>query len=313
MSGNEKPENKGIEIVTLTKVECANLNANGTEGVISVLKKVRDPVDMKEYVRVSGQSVKFQLKQILKEVLGYNLSPISAKKGERGKGQVLVSEGNPEKYIDDDLFGYMLAGKSTLRRTAPVRTNGMISVFPYQEDRDFGVRYDPRGNEKHNIHETEISTNIMRSNFFIEVDRIGVFLKGEVDTQKQLAEKEREKRLKALLKAIQIYYGGAHLTRFFTKAYPEAIIVVFLNKKIPVIGDNFRVKQEYKDGKYVLDTALLKEVLDTFDQYINKVYLGVLKEKFEMKNIEALKDGNEKIHVFSLKELGEKLEQEQIL
>ncbi|MEM2705660.1 MAG: type I-B CRISPR-associated protein Cas7/Cst2/DevR, partial [Thermoplasmata archaeon] len=269
--GVDGANNKGIEIVTLTKVECANLNANGTEGVISVLKKVRDPVDMKEYVRVSGQSVKFQLKQILKEVLGKELSPISPKKGEQGEGQVLVSEGNPEKYIDDDLFGYMLAGKPTFKRTAPVRTNGMISIFPYQEDRDFGVRYDPSGKEEHNIHETEIATNIMRSNFFIEIDRIGSFLNGEVSHPKSLPPEERETRLKALLKAILIYYGGAHLTRFFTKAYPEAIIIVFLNKKIPIIGDNFRVKQEYKDGKYVLDTALLKEVLDTFDQYINKV------------------------------------------
>ncbi|MFN4111888.1 MAG: hypothetical protein ACK4G1_06395, partial [Ignavibacteria bacterium] len=35
------------------------------------------------------------------------------------------------------------------------------------------------------------------------------------------------------------------------------------------------------DGKYLMDTALLKEVLETFDEYINKAYIGVLKEKFE--------------------------------
>ena len=62
--------NKGIEIVSLTKIEGANLNSDGTEGVIVVLKKVRDPVDMKEYVRVSGQSVKYHLKEILREKEG---------------------------------------------------------------------------------------------------------------------------------------------------------------------------------------------------------------------------------------------------
>lgn len=308
--------NKGIEIVTLTKVEGANLNSNGTEGVISVLKKVRDPVDMKEYVRVSGQSVKFQLKQILKEIVGDDkISPVTKRKeGERGeeKKPVLVSAGEPVKYIDDDLFGYMLAGKPTLKRTAPVRTNGMISIFPYQEDRDFGVRYDPSGAEEHNIHETEIATNIMRGNFFIEADRVGNFEEREVEKPTSLDKKERESRIKALFSAILTYYGGAHLTRFFTKAYPEAMAVVFLNRKIPVIGDNFRIKQEYKDGKYLMDTALLKEVLGTFDEYINKAYIGVFKEKFDnLEDIKAL--SNEKITIVSLKELRDNLMRENIL
>ena len=305
--------NKGIEIVTLTKVEGANLNSNGTEGVISVLKKVRDPVDMKEYVRVSGQSLKFQLKQILREIVGDNkISPVTKRKGERGEGQVLVSAGDPAKYIDDDLFGYMLAGKPTLKRTAPVRTNGMISIFPYQEDRDFGVRYDPSGAEEHNIHETEIATNIMRSNFFIEVDRVGNFVSGEVEKPLSLDKKEREDRIKPLFAAISTYYGGGHLTRFFTKAYPEAMTVVFLNRKIPVIGDNFRIKHEYKDGKYIMDIAMLKEVIQTFDDYINKVYLGILEEKFDnLKDIKAL--GSKKITVLSLKELKDRLAKEDIL
>ena len=308
--------NKGIEIVTLTKVEGANLNSNGTEGVISILKKVRDPVDMKEYVRVSGQSVKFQLRQILKEIAGEDkISPVIPKQesGER----VIVSAGEPEKYIDDDLFGYMIAKKEggknvTKRRTAPVRTNGLISIFPYQEDRDFGVRYDPTG-DQHNIHETEIATNIMRGNFFIEVDRVGVFTKEEVTEPKSLDDETREERIKSLINAIFTYHGGAHLTRFFTKVYPEAAVVVFLNRKIPVIGDNFRVLRKYsEDGKYYLDTALLKEVLETFDEYINKAYIGVIKNKFaNINDIEALRNG--KIEVMSLKELREKIAQKNII
>ncbi len=143
---------KAIEVVTLTKVEGANLNSNGTEGVIAVLKKVRDPVDGREYIRVSGQSIKYHLRRILKE-LGWNLSQIVPKS--EGNQKVIVSLGEPHRYIDDDLFGYMIAKKvegknATLRRTAVVRTNGMISLFPYTEDRDFGVRYDPSG-DNHNI------------------------------------------------------------------------------------------------------------------------------------------------------------------
>lgn len=138
---------KAIEVVTLTKVEGANLNSNGTEGVISVLKKVRDPVDGREYVRVSGQSVKYHLRQILKE-LGWELSQIYPRS--EGGQKVIVSAGEPYKYIDDDLFGYMIAKKiegknATLRRTSVVRTNGMISIFPYQEDRDLELGMIPLG------------------------------------------------------------------------------------------------------------------------------------------------------------------------
>ncbi|MBS7609306.1 type I-B CRISPR-associated protein Cas7/Cst2/DevR [Candidatus Bathyarchaeota archaeon] len=303
---------KGIEIVTLTRIEGANLNSNGTEGVISVLKKIRDPLDMKEYVRVSGQSLKFHLKEVMRDALGEELSPISKRRGERGEGSVLVSEGKPEKYIDDDLFGYMLAGKPTLKRTAPVRTNGLISLFPYQEDRDFGVRYDPSGEEEHNIHETEISTNIMRGNFFIEVDRVGVFVKGEVEKPSTLDKSERERRIRSLFEAILTYHGGGHLSRFFTKVYPEAVVVVFLKRKIPIVGDNLRLRQETKDGKYFMDVPLLSEVLKTFEEYIDCVYIGILENKFA--NLDEIKSlANDKIHVMSLRELKEALKGQPIV
>jgi len=304
--------NKGLEIVVLTKIEGANLNSNGNEGVISVLKKVRDPVDLKEYIRISGQSVKYQLKEILKS-LNWELSPVISRQ-ESGE-KVIVSKGDPKNYIDDDLFGYMIAKKEnnrniTKKRTAPVRTNGMISIFPYQEDRDFGVRYDPTG-DQHNIYETEIATNIMRGNFFIELDRVGVFTSEEYDENFQMSNEDREKRVKALLSAIQIYYGGAKLSRFFTKAYPEIMVLVFLNRKIPVIGDNLRFKQDYVDGKYILDTKLLKEVYETFSEYINKIYIGILKEKFaNLDNIESMQ--NEKIIVFSIKDLKDTIAKERI-
>ena len=321
---------KAIEVVTLTKVEGANLNSNGTEGVIAVLKKVRDPVDGREYVRVSGQSVKYHLRQLLKE-LGWELSQVVPKR--EGGQKVIVSLGEPQKYIDDDLFGYMIAKKvdgknATLRRTAIVRTNGMISLSPYQEDRDFGVRYDPSG-DNHNIYETEIATNVMRGNFFIELDRLGVFKKGlEVPrleglevrkvrdaTGKEvtlyvLPREEREKRLKAILEAIMQYHGGAKLSNFFTKVYPEVMIVALLKRKIPVIGDALKVEQGYVDGKLVLDVKRLKETVDTFGDNIEKLYIGLFESRFA--NVDELKkafEGMGNVEVLSMKELRERIKE----
>jgi len=320
---------KAIEVVTLTKVEGANLNSNGTEGVIAVLKKLRDPVDGREYVRVSGQSVKYHLRTLLKE-LGWELSQVVPKS--EGGQKVIVSLGEPQNYIDDDLFGYMIAKKvdgknATLRRTAVVRTNGMVSLFPYQEDRDFGVRYDPSG-DNHNIYETEITTNVMRGNFFIEVDRLGVFKEGlevpkleglEAKKEKDatgkevtlyvLPKEEREKRLKALLEAIMQYHGGAKLSNFFTKVYPEVMMVALLRHKIPVIGDALRVKPGYVDGKLVLDVDLLKETVETFENNIERLYIGLFENRFA--NVDELKkafEGMEKAEVLSMRELRERIE-----
>ncbi|AEH25121.1 type I-B CRISPR-associated protein Cas7/Cst2/DevR [Pyrococcus yayanosii] len=321
---------RAIEVVTLTKVEGANLNSNGTEGVIAVLKKVRDPVDGREYVRVSGQSVKYHLRQLLKE-LGWELSQV-VPKSERGQ-KVIVSLGEPHKYIDDDLFGYMIAKKvdgknATLRRTAVVRTNGMISLFPYQEDRDFGVRYDPSG-DNHNIYETEITTNVMRGNFFIELDRLGVFKEGlevpKLDGLEAIKEKdvtgrevtfyvlpkeERERRLRAILEAIMNYHGGAKLSNFFTKVYPEVMVVALLRRKIPVIGDALSVKPGYVDGKLILDIDRLKETVETFKDNIEKLYIGLFESRFA--NVEELREAfkdMENVEVLSMKELRKRLKE----
>lgn len=304
---------KAIEIVTLTKVDPANLNSNGTEGVITVLKKFRDPVEKKEFVRISGQSVKYHLKEML-----YEIEENGKKKYERyalkeaiGKGssakQVLVSPGDPEKYITDDLFGYMKTDTNK-KRIAPVRTSGMVSLFPYEEDRDFGVRYDESGNEKHNIFETEFSANIMRSNFFIEVDRIGVFDKTEVDDSKAktLSPEERNNRTTDLIKCILSYHHETRSTRFLTKVYPEAAVVLFLNKKIPVIGDNLRVTDK-KENKYFIDAKLLNNVFNVFNEFIVKGYVGFLEGKFDINKEEI---NNAKIEILELKRLWNALEKE---
>jgi hypothetical protein len=89
------------------------------------------------------------------------------------------------------------------------------------------------------------------------------------------------------------------------------MVLVFLNRKIPVIGDNLRFKQDYVDGKYILDTKLLKEVYETFSEYINKIYIGILKEKFaNLGDIESMQ--NEKIIVFSIKDLKDTIAKERI-
>jgi len=299
---------KALEIVYLTRVEGANLNAAGTEGVISVLKKTVD-IDGREYLRISGQSVKYQIRQIWREK---NLSVSEIRARQEAAEKVIVSAGNPIKYIDDDLFGYMLAGvprEKDRKRTAVVRTNGMISLFPYRGDRDFGVRYDPKDPMgKHNIYEVEVTTNVMRGNMFVELDRLGKFDRYELGTDNghEIPPNEKEQRLQALFDALFHFWGGAHLSNYFTKTYPEVMLIAFLNRKFPVIGDKFTVENTRKERKYTLRVDDLKEALSTFDSCIDEIMIG----GFEtiLANWEDVKKlANKKIKVLSLKKLIEEM------
>lgn len=291
---------KAIEIVYLTKVEGANLNSAGTEGVISVLKKVED-IDGNEFIRVSGQSVKYQIRQIWDEQ-GIGISEVKPKGS--GTDKVIVSSGDPIKYIDDDLFGYMIAetGKGARKRTASVRTNGMISIFPYKGDRDFAVRYDPMPAQDHNIYEVELTTNIMRGNFFVELDRLGKFISEEIGEDKELPMAEKEKRFKLLFDAIFNFFGGAHLSNYFTKVYPELIVVAVLKRKLPIIGDKLSVTGGSEDGKYIVDVTRLKEALDTFDENVDEILIGGFKSVIG--NWDKLEElSSDTIKVMSLKGL----------
>ena len=168
--------------------------------------------------------------------------------------------------------------KGARKRTASVRTNGMISIFPYKGDRDFAVRYDPTDPAgQHNIYETEITTNIMRGNFFVELNRLGKFEQFELEdkkVEKELSKEEKNKRLQALFDAIFNFFGGAHLSNYFTKVYPELIVVAVLKRKMPIIGDKLSITGKNEDGKYVVDVIRLKEAIDTFNENVDEILIG---------------------------------------
>ena len=187
-----------------------------TEGNVALLKKVRD-IDGEEYVYVSGVAVKYWIKEKLKE-LGKNLSPVLSKGKENPKWKKVEDQittvGDPEKYIDDDLFGYLLPNANR-RRIAPAKTNGLISIFPYTGDINIGVRYDPEGKE-HSLWDMEITNTVFRGNWLIELDRIGKFGKEEIGEENELGTEEKENRIKSFLRAFLDLFGGAKQSSFLT-------------------------------------------------------------------------------------------------
>ncbi len=258
-----------MEIVFLTKVEKTNINASGTEGNITSLKKTTE-IDDTQRVFISGVSLKYSIKEYLRD-LGYELSPIKGKEKGEGKerGAQITTECNPEKYIDDDLFGYMDT-KSDNKRVAPVKTNGMISLFPYKNDMNRGVRFDPEG-QNHSLYDLEIVTTVFRSNWAIELDRIGIE-NVKVNNKSILVnikDEEKEKRAKAFLESIFNLWSRVKQSNYLTSISPQIIALVFRDDKTLTIGDKLRI-----DENYNLDIDSLIEAIDYHKNRIKEVYIG---------------------------------------
>jgi CRISPR-associated protein Cas7/Cst2/DevR subtype I-B len=97
-----------------------------------------------------------------------------------GKKQQAHTTGRPDRYLDDDLFGYMVAlkGASTQRDTV-VATGTLVSITPQRPTEDFGTM--SRGfaaGENPVLHEHEFYSAELAADVLIDLPRVGVF---EVD------------------------------------------------------------------------------------------------------------------------------------
>jgi CRISPR-associated protein Cst2 len=166
----------------LFKVDVANPNAGWTEETVTPLKKIETP-DNQRYPYISGQGLRRYLRDTLADIVEYDengdpryrFSP--ERPGVDPKSPILT-EGRPDLYIDDDLFGFMRAVRGeTRRRESPLRVSAGFGLFPYVGDRDLGTRSALRvtGNAEAGgaVFETEITNNVFRATWLLELDRVG--------------------------------------------------------------------------------------------------------------------------------------------
>ena len=162
---------KCLTLTYLTRASYASLNGSDKEADnISSIKKIRMN-DGEEYPYKSSQAIRRDLREQL-AVLGWELSEAALAKQAKGATATL---GDPASYIDDDLFGFMIADKVTKKRTGPVRVSPLISLEPYRGELDFATNYmGVKAGGNPNIFETEIHSGFYRGTILIELDRIGV-------------------------------------------------------------------------------------------------------------------------------------------
>ncbi len=95
----------------------------------------------------------------------------------KGKRQQAHTAGRPDRYLDDDLFGYMVAAKQkNYQRDTVLATGTLVAVAPTTPERDFGTM--SRGfpaDANPVIHEHEHYTAELAGDVLLDLPRIGVF------------------------------------------------------------------------------------------------------------------------------------------
>jgi CRISPR-associated protein Cst2 len=179
----------------------------------------------------------------------------------------ITTQCDPKNFIEDDLFGYMDTSKN-VRRTAPAKTNGMIALFDYTGDLNRGVRYDPTG-EEHSLYDIEIVTNVFRSNWALELDRVGLRTDQKEGEDFNLDANEREKRVKAFLGAIFHLWSRVKQTNLLSSMGPEVLVMILRDDKTLAIGDKLTIDRQYR-----LNTDSLLDALRLHESRIKESYIG---------------------------------------
>jgi len=300
---------RAIVIGALLKIDVGNPNAGWPEGTVTVIKKVERPDGKASHPYISGQAIRRYLRDTLDDMLKADktirekMSPLE--KGGDPKAPV-VTAGDPGEYLDDDLFGFMKAVKGkTKRRESPLRVSPAFGLFPYAGDRDLGTRSALELAEEAEaggaIFETEVTNNVFRTTFLVELDRIGRWKKYETikDSEGELKQDRRRQRARLLIQALKYLWGGGRRTRMLIDMTPQFIVYAKLVKKVPIFLHALSVRME--DGKYYLDAAPLKQVLEDYEEDIQNLVVGVrsgfLANEVEIRNLKLMERAVEVLSV----------------
>jgi len=189
---------KVVQISILAKVS-GNVNADEVIGTRVTLKKMYSSSgDVLPFI--SARAVKYSIRQTFKEK-GFDVD--SFKEDPKAEEALRLGDsGNPIKYIDNDLFGYMVTlgrGKTARRRQGPVALSYFKALKDTPVKAEFAARF-PRpwgtGKEENPVpFEVEVAEFIGKINC-IMYENIGKFeeleLKGEEELKKNLICEEKK-------------------------------------------------------------------------------------------------------------------------
>ncbi|MBX5321271.1 MAG: type I-B CRISPR-associated protein Cas7/Cst2/DevR [Candidatus Bathyarchaeia archaeon] len=199
---------KAVQISILARVY-GNVNADEVIGTRITLKKMYSTAG-EVLPFVSSRALKYSIRQALKE-RGYDIDPF-VENPDAVEALRLSDTGRPDKFVDNDLFGYMVTRgrrEQARRRQAPISFSYLRALRDTSVVAEFAARFPRQTATGSNPvpFEVEVADFIGRLNCLI-YDYIGDFTEDKKqagapsDLPAQLPIEERKKRLKDFLEIL---------------------------------------------------------------------------------------------------------------
>lgn len=294
-----------------------------TDNIVRV-KTIRK--GMTRYPYVSGQALRYWLRQTLEEKFGWEMSPIERKK------KIAFTKINPIDYPDDDMFGYMRAESKTktFTRISPFKNSPLISTVGQNPTNDFGVM--ARQDEGNPVpYEHEFYSTVLKGIFSIDLNSVGVFSESEKTGYKnmsdellELAEEKglihndskwimdkpiRIKRTQDIINALPYLSGGAKNTSHLTDVTPKILVLAAIDGGNHIFMNIVREE----NGETVFDIEALDEVINEYSDIIKTpIFIGLRSgflTKTQDKIIDYAKD-KDNVQVGTIKEMTDKFSEE---
>lgn len=210
-----------------------------------------------------------------------------------GKNQQAHTDGRPDKFLDDDLFGYMVAvKKESFQRDTVLATGTLVSVVPQRPTQDFGTmsRDFPAGAHPV-IHQHELYSSVLAGDLLLDVPRTGVFETDgsglRVAVSSAVAEaavtkgartctfrgtdavrlplEERRRRIALLLRTLAALRGGAKQALHYGDRTPALLVLAPLKGGV----NPFTRVLRPKDGKPVFAADVFREELRAWQEELD--------------------------------------------
>ncbi len=237
-------KSRWVEVIDIFRVESANINA-GEGGPAEIDIKTVHLEDGTVVPRISPQAIFRMIRDYWIEIG----EKVDIAREEPGKPAPLP-ECSPEKYIDDDLFGYLMArkeepkgGSTTGRkqkgksesRPGPIRSIGAIGLFEYPDDVDFltSIVSTTGAEAGGSIVMKRIYTNTFILPIWCDIRRIGQEVIPQKDKSIKLEpfidENERKRRLSKFFESL--FYLGKMMPGASKMPLSPKIMVIGMFKK----------------------------------------------------------------------------------
>jgi len=290
---------KGINLVWLSKTDLTNLNAG--EGGTNLIDVKKYKYQGKDYPYVSGQAMRFYLKEMIRRGIKPEEACIPDREG-RGCGRA-------GSCVLCDLFGFMIPeqkmGANT--RVSPVKVSPAIGLLPFEDNSvvDFLLQLQKYREPGEKMEPTPVSVelgiNVYKAGISIDLVKVGAeeeaFEVGETPLGKGekakpihglklkelIALDEKKRRIRLLLEAVKNFSDYSKQARLLTDFTPDLILISIQDRYSHRLQKALELKKdsEHSEGEISLNVQRMEDILKDIKPYSKALAAGVVEGTIE--------------------------------